>query len=138
MRHYPEQRESILQEIILVLADLGKFKEALDELDLYLPSFPYQENPTLHIYAGLITLRLSKLANHTENKTLLIQARDHFTRTLALDQDNTIAKTFIEEINEELHSTEDSGDDNSEVEMEMDLDGDRSSKRARSHTDAQG
>ena len=29
------QRESILQEIILVLADLGKFKEALDELDLY-------------------------------------------------------------------------------------------------------
>ena len=38
----------------------------------------------------------------TENKTLLIQARDHFTRTLALDQDNTIAKTFIEEVGKDI------------------------------------
>ncbi|KAL5527691.1 hypothetical protein ACEPAG_6492 [Sanghuangporus baumii] len=59
MRYYPDEQESVLQETILRLANEGKFREALDELDLYLPSFPFQENSTLLVYAGLISLRLA-------------------------------------------------------------------------------
>lgn len=134
MRHHPEQQEVILQEIILVLADLGKFKEALDEIDLYLPSFPYQDNPALHTYAGLITLMLSKSSSYTESKSLTRQAKDHFSRTLALDPDNSIARSFFEETCKELNNPTRPEEENSEE--EMDLDGIRSPKRARGHTSA--
>ncbi|OCB84844.1 hypothetical protein A7U60_g8065 [Sanghuangporus baumii] len=59
MRYYPDEQESVLQETILHLTHEGKFREALDELDLYLPSFPFQESPFLLAYAGLISFRLA-------------------------------------------------------------------------------
>lgn len=80
-----EKRESIFQELILRLIVFGNHREALDELELYvsfqipfasacwniihryLPSFPFQDNPVLHVYAGMISLYLSQPSNETSD-----------------------------------------------------------------------
>ncbi|KAG8896270.1 hypothetical protein FRB99_008965 [Tulasnella sp. 403] len=54
------RRESILLELVLELIAQGKCNEALDELVLYMPSFPYENNPTLHTYAALLNLYLAQ------------------------------------------------------------------------------
>ena len=71
------KRESILQEMILRLLVSGKYAKALEELELcvplfiavirnlilfarYLPSSPYEDNPTLHTYAGLVCIYLAQ------------------------------------------------------------------------------
>ncbi|KAI0268320.1 hypothetical protein BC834DRAFT_821528 [Gloeopeniophorella convolvens] len=56
------QRETLVQELVLSLAVGGQEREALDELELYLPSPPYQDNSVLHTYAGLLCLRLASHA----------------------------------------------------------------------------
>lgn len=64
----------------------GKHREALDELELcvlgeamynilsifsrYLPSFPYQDNPVLHTYAGLLCIFLSQSECEPQGKFL--------------------------------------------------------------------
>lgn len=70
------QREAILTELIHCLIRCNRYREALDELELYvhsihwnvksdevysyLPSFPFQDNPILHVYSGLLSLYLSQ------------------------------------------------------------------------------
>ncbi|KAF4601964.1 hypothetical protein EYR40_005165 [Pleurotus pulmonarius] len=78
MLQYPNDREAILQELIINLINASKYQEALSELDLYsfalscfhgpkltlvrryLPTFPYQENPMLHMFAGMLSLYLAQ------------------------------------------------------------------------------
>jgi len=69
----------------------------LDELDLYLPSFPYQDNPTLHNYAGLTSLYLAQ-STSVSDSILLRDAQSHFDHAKALDPDNDLAKAFLEKI----------------------------------------
>ncbi|KAH9943305.1 uncharacterized protein BXZ73DRAFT_40340 [Epithele typhae] len=57
---FPRQRESILKELVLRLIQSGAHRRAMEELDLYLPSYPYQDNPALHTYAGMIALYLAQ------------------------------------------------------------------------------
>ncbi|PPR04037.1 hypothetical protein CVT24_010612 [Panaeolus cyanescens] len=57
---YSEERESILKELITRLLLAGRCREALDELELYLPSFPYQDNPVFHLYASMTCLYLAQ------------------------------------------------------------------------------
>jgi len=107
MRQQPEQQEAILQELVLQLTAHDRFREAMDELQLYLPSFPFQDNPILHLYAGLICFHL---ANNSENEgsteSLLVQAKGHLDRSLALNSDNTTANAFIEEVRTNLANTD--------------------------------
>jgi len=60
LRQYPDERENILLELVLRLIHSEMYRKALDELELYLPSLPYQDNPVLHVYAGLISLYLAQ------------------------------------------------------------------------------
>ncbi|KAG8851013.1 hypothetical protein FRB96_009495 [Tulasnella sp. 330] len=60
MLRYPLRRESLLRELSLELIFQERYTEALDELELYLPIFPYHDNPVLHLYAGLICLYLAQ------------------------------------------------------------------------------
>lgn len=53
-------KETMLKELVLLFILSGQYSQALDELELYLPSFPYQDNPVLHIYAGLLCLHLAQ------------------------------------------------------------------------------
>lgn len=71
------KRELILKELTLRLIRAGMHREALDELDLLvilrpavqaglmvpnrnLPTFPFQDNPVLHVYAGLLAVYLAQ------------------------------------------------------------------------------
>ncbi|KAF8165501.1 hypothetical protein B0H34DRAFT_793880 [Crassisporium funariophilum] len=119
MLQYPDDREAILKELIFRLLLAGKCREALDELDLYLPSFPYQDNPVFHIYAGLISLYLAQptLASaKLLNPILVRDAQTHFEHAKALDQENVVAQAFLDKIlamqNDQGNSYEESDDEN--------------------------
>lgn len=103
MLQHPDQREEILRELVLRLIQSQRYREALDELELYLPSFPYQDNPVLHVYAGLICLYLAQPDHHDESSTgfnpqLTRDAQVHFERAKSLDPDNTVSQEFLEQM----------------------------------------
>jgi len=110
MLRNPEERESLLQELVLSLALAGRECDALDELELYLPSPPYQDNSVLHTYAGLLCLRLALFAEtdlrrgaqgqsrDTPNQTLLREAQQHLGRARALDPEGVVAQIFIHKL----------------------------------------
>ncbi|KAH9899724.1 hypothetical protein C8Q73DRAFT_331910 [Cubamyces lactineus] len=107
MRQHPEERESILKELVLHLIQLGMHRRALEELDLYLPSYPYQDNPVLHVYAGLIALYLAQPDSDSSEETtygqgwnanLLRDAQAHFERARTIDPSNVVAETFLSQL----------------------------------------
>ena len=59
----------ILRELVLRLIYAGKHRRALDELDLYLPLFPFHDNPVMHVYAGLLALYLAQPLQATPSGT---------------------------------------------------------------------
>lgn len=112
MLQHPEEREALVQELVLSLVVAGRERDALDELELYLPSLPYQENPVLHTYAGLLCLRLAVFAdanlsrdareqkgdNVNVKQPLLREARQHLERAQALDPEGVVAQAFIHKL----------------------------------------
>lgn len=98
----------------------GRYTEALDEIELcvslttynapplmysvsrYLPSFPYQDNPVLHIYAGSICLYMSQDSNsrrgHKSPESLLEEAKAHFNRVITIDPGNCVAHIFLDQV----------------------------------------
>lgn len=136
MLRHPEERESLVRELVLSLAMTGRERDALDELELYLPSPPYQDNSVLHVYAGLLCLRLaapSSGANSSCNtqgtrpgkitdaseQTLLREAQQHLERARALDPEDVVAQAFIRRLTtltpESNTASNESDDDTTEV-----------------------
>lgn len=76
----------------------------------YLPSLPYQDNPVLHTYGGLLRLYLSQPANapdhgvpHQLDATAfdqfgLREAKACFERALQLDSKNAVAEAFVQKV----------------------------------------
>ncbi|KAJ7068466.1 hypothetical protein C8F01DRAFT_1336320 [Mycena amicta] len=98
MLQRPNDREIILKELSLRLILSGRYREALDDLELYLPSFPYQDNPVLNVYAGLLTLYIAQpdKDSATEvNPKLLRDAQAYFERALSLQGDNTTTQGYL-------------------------------------------
>jgi len=54
------RQEAVLQELIIELIAAGNYEVALEELKLYLPSMPFNQNPILNTYAGLLHLYLAQ------------------------------------------------------------------------------
>ncbi|EDR12791.1 uncharacterized protein LACBIDRAFT_311636 [Laccaria bicolor S238N-H82] len=102
MLQHPDEREAILQELIFYLVLSGKCRDALDELELYLPCFPYQDNPVFHTYAGLISLYLAQpTADSTDfNTALLRDAQSHLRNAHTLNPDNIVAPAFLQKIHD--------------------------------------
>jgi len=101
MLQYPQDRESILKELVFRLLLQGRCRSALDELELYLPSFPYQEDPVLHIYAALASLYLAESTSASPgglDRGSLREAQAHLDHAKILDPDNTIIETFTDKI----------------------------------------
>ncbi|KAF8742457.1 hypothetical protein AX14_004323 [Amanita brunnescens Koide BX004] len=100
MLQHLDDREAILTELIHSLIVSSRYREALDELELYLPSFPYQDNPVLHIYAGLLSLYLSQEAKEdiSPSSSLLRDARSRLEHARELDPDNEMVQMFIQKI----------------------------------------
>ncbi|KAI5893910.1 uncharacterized protein SCHCODRAFT_02666980 [Schizophyllum commune H4-8] len=100
MLQHPDAREDMLRELVLHLISHNRCREALDELELYLPSFPFSDNPTLHVYAGLTRLYLAQppAGGGVFNKAGLRDAQSYFERALVLDKDNVAARVFLEKV----------------------------------------
>jgi len=118
----------------LSLAMAGRERDALDELELYLPSPPYQDNSVLHTYAGLLCLRLATLSTDADpsrnaqgpgkiadasEQTLLREAQQHLERARTLDPEGGVALAFIRRLTtltpESNTTSNDSDDDMTEV-----------------------
>lgn len=98
------QREAILQELLFCLIRCGKYREALNELELYLPAFPYQDNPILHTYAGLLCLYMAQPSPESESavfdEVLLRAAQSHLDQSKRLDPENIVTQAFLDKIPE--------------------------------------
>ncbi|KIP10670.1 hypothetical protein PHLGIDRAFT_22116 [Phlebiopsis gigantea 11061_1 CR5-6] len=124
MLQFPEARESIIQEMILHLITTHRYRRALDELELYLPSPPFQENSVLHTYAGLICLYVAQpqvAPGVSPEGRSLRDAQHYFDRARYLDQDNMVATAWSDAIPNFNSSGEDretpvSDDENMDVE----------------------
>ena len=75
-------------------------------LHRYLPTPPYQDNVSLHVYAGLICIFLAQ-PGETEastqtslawNEGALRQARQYLERAVLLDSENVVAKSWLEKV----------------------------------------
>ncbi|KAI0030534.1 hypothetical protein K488DRAFT_54031 [Vararia minispora EC-137] len=97
---HPNEREAIMQELVLALVRANCEREALDELELYLPSFPYQDNPALHTYAGIICIHLAGQEREQTPFTSfrLRIAQGYFERARQLDPENGVAQAFLEKV----------------------------------------
>jgi len=86
--------------MILRLITVGQHKDALDELELYLPSFPYQDNTVLHVYAGLLCLYIGQRTSGPSqfDPTLLRSAQTYFERAKVLDPDNPTVEVFLQKV----------------------------------------
>ncbi|KAF6762175.1 hypothetical protein DFP72DRAFT_1002018 [Ephemerocybe angulata] len=96
------QRESILQELLFCLIRCGKYREALNELELYLPAFPYQDNPILHTYAGLLCLYMAQPSPESESAVfdefLLRAAQSHLDQSKRLDPENIVTQAWLDKV----------------------------------------
>jgi len=98
-------REDILTELVITLIKFGRYRDAYDELGLYLPSFPYFDNVALNTYAGMVALQLAFPAappNGSPSSTrsqpnigLLRESKAHFEHVKLLKPDDSNALSFI-------------------------------------------
>ncbi|WVQ85865.1 hypothetical protein IAT38_008033 [Cryptococcus sp. DSM 104549] len=56
----PEDQPSILHALVLHLIKQARYRQALDELETYLYSYPYLLSAPLHTYAGLLAFYLAQ------------------------------------------------------------------------------
>ncbi|OAX43990.1 hypothetical protein K503DRAFT_795776 [Rhizopogon vinicolor AM-OR11-026] len=103
----PEERERILVELAQHYIHAGRHRDALDELEFYLPSFPYHDNPVLHVYAGLLCIFIAQppepvggndIEEATYDSNLLSRAQIFLERAKALDPDNIVAREFLHKL----------------------------------------
>ncbi|CUA76733.1 hypothetical protein RSOLAG22IIIB_02203 [Rhizoctonia solani] len=113
----PHLQETLLKETILALIDLGEYQEALDELDLYIVTMPFDHNPVLHLYAGMLWLFTAQpqasslgdsgpeepagsgsLNTSSWNASRVAAAKRHFRRAISLDSGNDFARGWLDRL----------------------------------------
>ncbi|PWO01359.1 hypothetical protein FA09DRAFT_11728 [Tilletiopsis washingtonensis] len=62
MRRRGSLRAKLMLELVPLMIQAGKGREALEEIELSVNRFPYRVEPALHLYAGLLILQLSSLS----------------------------------------------------------------------------
>ncbi|KAF8450491.1 hypothetical protein L210DRAFT_3386005 [Boletus edulis BED1] len=101
MLHRPEDRELILCELVHMYIMAGRHREALDELEFSLPSFPYHNNAVLHIYAGICSVLTSQPGSASEvdvqsiDSEMLDRAQIFFERAKSLDPENKVVDSLL-------------------------------------------
>ncbi|ODO10491.1 hypothetical protein I350_01086 [Cryptococcus amylolentus CBS 6273] len=64
-----EEKPSLLHALILYYVKEGRYRQALEELETYLPSYPYLLSASLHTYAGLLAFYLAQPASHVRQRS---------------------------------------------------------------------
>ncbi|KAF8842740.1 hypothetical protein BDN67DRAFT_1067528 [Paxillus ammoniavirescens] len=104
MLQFPEEKEQILSELIHLYILAGRHKEALDELEFSLPSFPYRDNAVLHIYAGICSVFAAQssaggFADEDDIQKVDSEMHDRaqifFERAKSLDPDNVVVDSLL-------------------------------------------
>ncbi|KIY69760.1 hypothetical protein CYLTODRAFT_420448 [Cylindrobasidium torrendii FP15055 ss-10] len=94
-----DQKVSVLKEIVLRYIIAGKRREALEELEIYLPSMPYHDDAALHAYAGLLSLYLSQPSQSEGqsgyNQALLLSAETNLHACQKRDPDSPVVQHFL-------------------------------------------
>ncbi|WRT70617.1 uncharacterized protein IL334_007615 [Kwoniella shivajii] len=119
-----EDKPSLLHALVLHLIKYGQYRHAYDHLETYLPSYPYLLSGPLHTYAGLLAFYLAQpissraessqqKANDNDQSSSrgsspsqsldsrppdvagIRQARGWFSKALAIDENDEVAKQFI-------------------------------------------
>jgi len=102
MAQDPTRRQELLNEVLQVLVQNGRYTEALDEIELYLPLFLYQDNLILYTYIGLIRLYMSQDPDsRKENESpdaLLEEAKTYLNRVIEIDPGNHTVHMFLDMI----------------------------------------
>ncbi|KAJ3488806.1 hypothetical protein NLI96_g2569 [Meripilus lineatus] len=131
----PDMRESVLEEFILCLILEGHYRKALEELELYLPSSPYEDSPTLHIYAGLISLYLAQPTSDSRTSwdhAALRGAKQYLERAKTLNSEDVVASAWLDKIPGLTQYSGRSGSHSEdEIEEDASVDTDSRSKRVR-------
>ncbi|KAG2060112.1 hypothetical protein BDR06DRAFT_1002637 [Suillus hirtellus] len=103
----PQERERILAELVQHYILAGRYRDALDELEFYLPSFPYRDNPVLHVHAGLLCIFIAQPpesagANEVEGSTYdnnsLSRAQTYLEHAKVLDPNNIVVSEFLHKL----------------------------------------
>ncbi|KAI9574640.1 hypothetical protein HD554DRAFT_2182014 [Boletus coccyginus] len=101
MLHVPEDKERILCELVHLYIVAGRHREALNELEFSLPSFPYRDNAVLHIYAGMCSVFASRPGSGSEadvqsiDSEMLDRAQIFFERAKSLDPENIVVDSLL-------------------------------------------
>ncbi|KAF8760880.1 Reverse transcriptase (RNA-dependent DNA polymerase) [Rhizoctonia solani] len=134
------KQETLLKETILALIDLEEYQEALDELDLYIVTMPFDQNPVLHLYAGMLWLftaqpqaevsidSVSKGTSRNEildvarwNAPRVAAAKRHFRRAIALDPGNEFARGEQPEVSSLGAMDDEDEDEEANIKEEPDI-----------------
>ncbi|KAG1906991.1 uncharacterized protein F5891DRAFT_939827 [Suillus fuscotomentosus] len=102
----PEERERILAELVQHYILAGRYRDALDELEFYLPSFPYRDNPVLHVYAGLLCIFIAQhpesawsvFEGSTYDNNSLSRAQTYLEHAKVLDPNNIVVSEFLHKV----------------------------------------
>ncbi|KIK44257.1 hypothetical protein CY34DRAFT_802868 [Suillus luteus UH-Slu-Lm8-n1] len=102
-----EERERILAELVQHYILAGRYRDALDELEFYLPSFPYRDNAVLYVYAGLLCIFIAQplestgadeVDGATYDSNSLSRAQIFLEHAKALDPHNIVASEFLHKL----------------------------------------
>ncbi|KAH9453920.1 hypothetical protein Pst134EB_014020 [Puccinia striiformis f. sp. tritici] len=111
-----QETAKVLMEYISVLVSVGKLREALDELQLWLSSLPCSQHAGLHEYAALVALsiipppQLSDDADESEGQpptineylqaisdhVMFARAKTYFERAHSLDPTCILSSAYLE------------------------------------------
>ncbi|KAF9226651.1 hypothetical protein BS17DRAFT_696836 [Gyrodon lividus] len=114
MLQFPEGKEQILSELVHLYILAGRHREALDELEFSLPSFPYHDNPVLHIYAGICSVFAAQFSAggfageddmQRVDSEMLDRAQIFFERAKSLDQDNIVVDSLLSMVSMSLETS---------------------------------
>ncbi|KIR51513.1 hypothetical protein I315_05995 [Cryptococcus gattii Ru294] len=72
-----EDKPSLLHALILILIKHARYRQALEELETYLPSYPYLLSASLHTYAGLLAFYLAQPSSAIRQPTPVASQYDN-------------------------------------------------------------
>lgn len=90
------QKPALLHALVIHLIKQDRHREALDELDTYLLSYPYILSAPLHVYAGMLAFYLAQREGGQEpDARFLAQARGWFEKALSIDEGDQVAEEYL-------------------------------------------
>ncbi|KAA1070028.1 hypothetical protein PGT21_002771 [Puccinia graminis f. sp. tritici] len=129
-----QETAKVLMEYISVLVSVGRLRDALDELQLWLSSLPCSQHAGLHEYAGLVTLsiipppqppddpdefdpkplKINEYLEAISENVMFGRAKAYFERAQSLDSTCVISPAYLQLMNN-CSQAQDDDDENDQI-----------------------